>query len=154
VVPKGSVQIKAASDPKYQAGDVWEYETRRGEESSHFVVVKLENSPNLGMIVHVGVADLILKNCQGNALDQHVPHLPFARRALDASAIRRVGRNRQLPDYEEGYEIWRQAFLEDHAGGIQFRLRTPSPLLRRLGELGWVVAAAFAKLAQSAEDKT
>jgi hypothetical protein len=42
--------------------------------------------------------------------------MPFARKAVDASAVRRVASNSQLPNYEEGYEEWRQAFLSGHAG--------------------------------------
>lgn len=116
VVPNGDIQLKAAVDPRYHVGDVWEYKTRRGEERSRFTVVKVESSPNVGTIVHVGTDNLIWKMCKGDVLNQHIPHMPFARKALDASAIRRIASNSQLPDYKEGYEEWRQAFLKGHAG--------------------------------------
>jgi hypothetical protein len=38
--------------------------------------------------------------------------MPFARKAIDASAIRRVARSHELPKYEEGYEEWHGAFLQ------------------------------------------
>jgi hypothetical protein len=116
VVPKGEIQLKAVADPRYHVGDVWEYRTRRGEEQSRFTVVKAESSPNVGTIVHIGTENLIWKTCRGDVLKQQIPHMPFALKALDASAIRRVGGSRKLPDYKEGYEEWRQAFLKGHAG--------------------------------------
>lgn len=48
-------------DSKYRVGDVWEYDTRGGEKRSRFVVVKVETSPKLGTIVHIGVDNLIWK---------------------------------------------------------------------------------------------
>jgi hypothetical protein len=116
IAPKDTIEVKAVSDPKYHVGDLWEYETRRREEHSRFVVVRVENSPKIGTIVHIGVDNLIWKTCQGDAFSQHVPHMPFARQAIDESAIRRVASNSQRPDYKEGHEEWRQAFLEGHAG--------------------------------------
>jgi hypothetical protein len=42
--------------------------------------------------------------------------MPFAREAIEGSATRRVARTHSLPKYEEGYEEWRNAFLNGHAG--------------------------------------
>jgi len=42
--------------------------------------------------------------------------MPFARNAIDSSAIRRISTDHELPQFEEGYEEWRAAFLKGHAG--------------------------------------
>jgi hypothetical protein len=39
-----------------------------------------------------------------------VPHIPFARKALDGSAAKKVASGQPLPDYEEGYQEWREAY--------------------------------------------
>ena len=68
VLPKNDVRLKDATDPKFRVGDVWEYNTRPGEEGSRLTVVKIDNSPELGIIVHVAVDRLIWKDCQNNSL--------------------------------------------------------------------------------------
>jgi hypothetical protein len=116
VVPTGAGRLESISDSKYRVGDLWEYRTRSGEEHSRFTVVKVENSSKLGVIVHIGVDNLIWKTCKGEDLAERVPHMPFTRKAVDTSAIRRVATGHSLPAFQEGYEEWRQAFLRGHAG--------------------------------------
>lgn len=42
--------------------------------------------------------------------------MPFAKRAVEVSAIRRLRSVSKIPDYAEGYDEWRQAFLKKKAG--------------------------------------
>jgi len=39
--------LEDATDDKFHFGDVWEYETCKGEEDSRITVVKIDNPPNL-----------------------------------------------------------------------------------------------------------
>ena len=94
--------LKPATDSKFHVGDVWEYHTRRGEERSRFIIVKIERAPKVGIIVHIGVDRLNWMKCSTNATPESIRHMPFTREAIGRSAVRRVATNRPLPDYRHG----------------------------------------------------
>jgi hypothetical protein len=116
VLPQKDTTLQSATDEKFKVGDVWEYETRKGEEKSTVTILKVDISPELGVIVHVAVYKIKLANCHGGPSPDSVPHMPFARRALDASVTKRVASGQPLPDYSDGYEEWKQAYSEKKAG--------------------------------------
>jgi hypothetical protein len=109
-------RLKEVRDPKFRSGDVWEYKTRPSEEKSRITILRTETSPGLGMIVHVAVDNLSWKDCQDHSFVQAVPHMPFGRKAIEASLTRRSAIRRALPDYQEGYQIWKEAYQRRHAG--------------------------------------
>jgi hypothetical protein len=45
-----------------------------------------------------------------------VPHVPFARKALEVSLSEQIGVAQSLPDYRNGYEEWKSACSKKHAG--------------------------------------
>src|SRR6516165_5292875 len=55
VLPQNDTTLRDATDEKFKVGDVWEYETRKGEEKSTVTILKVENSPEPGAIVHIAV---------------------------------------------------------------------------------------------------
>ena len=116
VMPKNDVTLRDATDDKFRVGDVWEYETREGEEHSKLTIVKIDHSPELGLIVHIGVDNVRFLNCNGGPEPEAVPHMPFARRALEASVKKRIASRQPLPDFQEGYEEWKTAYSKKHAG--------------------------------------
>jgi len=80
------------------------------------MIIKVENSPELGVIVHIAVQKIKLANCHGGHSPDEVPHMPFARRALDASVTKKVASDQPLPDFADGYEEWREAYSQRKAG--------------------------------------
>ena len=42
--------------------------------------------------------------------------MPFARKAVEASVTKRIKATKSLPDYRNGYEEWREAYVNKHAG--------------------------------------
>gem|GEM_PF-3294015 len=42
--------------------------------------------------------------------------MPFARKALDASVRKKLASAQPLPSYEDGYQEWRDAYVQKHAG--------------------------------------
>ncbi|WP_109487252.1 hypothetical protein [Occallatibacter savannae] len=106
---KTCVAPQAATDPKFSPGQVWSYRTRRGEESSTITVLRIERLPNAGVIVHVRISGIHLKNCSGGPSPTNIGHTPISREALDRSVTKLIEQGRTLPDYEEGYNQWRQA---------------------------------------------
>jgi hypothetical protein len=116
VVPKNDVRLKDTPDPKFRVGDVWEYKSRSGEEHSRLTILKIEESPDLGVIVHIAVDDVVFRDCKGAPIPESIPHMPFARKAIDASVVRRSAVSQPLPNYREGYEEWKGAYTKKRAG--------------------------------------
>lgn len=116
VLPKNDVTLQDATDDKYRVGDAWEYETRKGEEHSRLTIVKIDRSPELGLVIHIAVDNVKFSNCHGGPEPEAVPHMPFLRKALEASVKKRVASDQPLPDFEEGYEEWKAAYSKRHAG--------------------------------------
>lgn len=103
---------------KYKVGQVWSYKTRPQEPNSTFTVVKVESSEKLGTIVHVSLQGLKVKNSRHkNGFSDTVSHMPFSEKAIDQSVTKLVKENADLPDYQEGYNQWKQAF-DAGKGGI------------------------------------
>ena len=65
VMPKKDVTLKQTTDEKFRVGDVWEYQTRRGEERSRITILRIDESPELGTIVHIGLDNVHFANCHG-----------------------------------------------------------------------------------------
>lgn len=109
--------LKDTVESKYKVGQVWSYKNRPGEEGSVFVVVKVENHPKLGNIVHVAVRGLKMKNRHSpDGFSDKVNHMPFSEEAIDRSAVKLLKERAELPDYKEGYQMWREAFDAGSAG--------------------------------------
>lgn len=107
--------LKDTTESKFKVGQVWSYKTRPGEKDSAFVVVKVESHPKLGNIVHVSLRGLRMRRPDGELISE-VGHMPFSEEALAESAVKIVREKGELPDFEEGYKIWREAFDAGEAG--------------------------------------
>jgi hypothetical protein len=107
--------LKDTTESKYKVGQVWSYKTRPEEKKSTFIVVKVESHPKLGNIIHIALRDLKLRKPNGDFIDS-ANHLPFAEEAISKSVVKLVKEKAELPDYEEGYGLWREAFAAGKAG--------------------------------------
>jgi hypothetical protein len=104
-------------DDSYKVGQIWEYQTRKGEEKSTLTIVAVEKHKKLGTIINIYVGGLKIKNPNAdNGLSDEIQHLPFSKDAIDKSVTKLIGATRQLPDYKEGYDEWRTAFDNGKAG--------------------------------------
>ncbi len=103
------------TESKYKVGQVWSYKTRPNEKKSTFIVLKVEKDPKLGNIIHIALRDLKLKRPNGDFIET-AGHLPFAEEAINKSAVKLLKEKADLPDYEEGYGMWREAFDAGKAG--------------------------------------
>lgn len=105
------------TESRYKVGQVWSYKTRPNESKSTFIVVKVENDPKLGNIVHIALRDLKIKNPRSpDGITDTMNHLPFAEEAITKSAVKLLKVKQELPDFEEGYNLWREAFNQKRAG--------------------------------------
>jgi hypothetical protein len=101
----------------FRAGEVWRYHTRASEPDSTLTIVRVDEEPATGTIVHVYVDGLRIPNPHHPAgLSEVIGHMPFAEAVVAASVTERIGQVDALPDFEEGYESWRSAYDDGHAG--------------------------------------
>jgi hypothetical protein len=111
------LKSKEAMKSRYKAGQVWSYKTLPNETKSTFIVVKVENDPKLGNIIHIALRDLKIKNPRSaDGITDTMNHLPFAEEAITKSAVKMLKEKADLPDFEEGYGLWREAFDQKRAG--------------------------------------
>jgi hypothetical protein len=109
--------LKDTTESRYKVGQKWRYKTRPYDKGSYFIVEKVENHPKLGNIIHIAVRDLKMKNPRSpDGISDKVNHMPFAEEAINKSAIKILKEKVDLPDYEEGYNMWREAFNAGRAG--------------------------------------
>ncbi len=107
--------LRDTSESKYKVGQMWSYNNRSDEKKSYFIVVKVENHPKLGNIIHIAVRGLKLKVPNGVFIE-NANHLPFAEEAINKSAVKLLKEKADPPDYKEGYNLWREAFDAGRAG--------------------------------------
>jgi hypothetical protein len=102
---------------KYKVGQKWSYSARPGEEQSYLIIVKIDNDPRLSRIIHIALRGLRMKNPRSpDGLSEDVNHMPFLEAALEKSGLKLLKEKVDLPEFEEGYRIWRAAFDADRAG--------------------------------------
>lgn len=102
---------------RFAPGQIWKYTTRPGEGESRIIVVRVDDDDEFGNIVHIYVSEVAIPNA--NAPDGQttfVGHMPFSEEALDQSVENLEAEHHELPDYEPGYRLWREAFENGEAG--------------------------------------
>ena len=98
----------------FEPGQVWRYATRTGEEQSRVWILSVETHPRTGEpIVHIAISDVRLR-AAGELTT--IGHIPISREALEASGVMLEATGAALPDFEEGYRMWRKAFDAGEAG--------------------------------------
>lgn len=112
-----SMNQKESADSKYKVGQKWSYSARPGEEKSYLIIMKIDNDPKLGRIIHIALRGLKMKNPRSpDGISEDVNHLPFLEKALEKSGLKLLKEKVDLPDFEEGYGLWREAFDAGRAG--------------------------------------
>ena len=112
-----NTKARKARELNYKVGQKWSYETRAGEEKSYLIIVKIDHDPKLGKIVHIAMRGLRMKNPRSpDGISENVNHMPFSEEAMDKSGLKLLKERTDLPDFEAGYQSWREAFEEGRAG--------------------------------------
>lgn len=111
------IKPQGPADSKYKVGQKWSYSARPGEEKSYLIIVKIDNDPKLGRIVHIALRGLRMKNPRSpDGISEHVNHMPFLEEAIEKSGLKLFKEKVDVPDFEEGYRMWREAFDAGRAG--------------------------------------
>jgi hypothetical protein len=111
-------ELKDTTDSKYKVGQKWSYKTRPNEKDSYFIVLKVENYPKFGNIIHIALSNLKVKNPGSpNGITDQIIELPFAERFIDESAVKILKEKVALPNYQARYDFWRKN-VEAKKGGV------------------------------------
>lgn len=105
-------QPSTITDTKYAPGQVWSYHNRKTEADATLTVLKVESLPKVGVVVHVRLDGIRLRNCSGGHEPTQIEHAPFTREALDRSVVKLI-RTGEVPAFQDGYQNWRE-----HCGGV------------------------------------
>jgi hypothetical protein len=101
----------------FTAGEVWSYRARPGEEGSTLLINKVESDQKLGSIFHISISGVHVKNRQAASGETtELPHFPVSKETLEKSCVKLVGTAKPNQQYLEGYNEWKQAFDQGHAG--------------------------------------
>ncbi len=112
---KGDESLKK---PELKSGQIWKYNTRKGEEKSRVVILKVEDYGQKGQVVHIAVNELKIKNEQiDGGFSKDIGHLPFNKESLLKSLTKLEGTIDKLPEYMDGYLQWKEAF-DNGEGGV------------------------------------
>ena len=102
---------------RFQVGQIWQYKTRPDDPQSVLQIVKVDLLHGKEVAIHIQVRGLNMKSSPTEPDKGIASHLPFSEEAVEASVTNLLQRVSPLPDdFEEGYEMWRKAFLEGKAG--------------------------------------
>jgi len=102
---------------KYQVGQVWDYKTRKGEKDSYLTILKIEEYPKAGIVVHVAIDNVSINGPKtGEYYGHTISHMPFSPEALDKSLTDLKESNSTLPEFEGGYDDWKEQFDKGNAG--------------------------------------
>lgn len=102
-----------------QQGQVWSYKTRPGDSSSTLTVLKIEQYKDLGRVVHIRVDRIEITNpLKGNVVTD-IPHLPFKESAVQKSVTKLIHQSPSVPEFQEGYDTWKAAYLQGRAGAFE-----------------------------------
>jgi hypothetical protein len=100
----------------FTPGQVWSYHTRPGEEESRLTICRIDNEP-AGAIVHVYLDGVRLRNPGAPTGETTaVSHMPFALASVRDSVRELLASDAPLPDFEDGYRHWREAFDQGKGG--------------------------------------
>ena len=97
-------------DAVYAPGQVWSFKVSDEQSRATLTVLRIDSVPALGRVVHVRLDSLDMSE-RGRVLNgQHtVPHMPFLRAAIDSSVVSKLVDSGVVPEYRDGYELWRRA---------------------------------------------
>lgn len=108
-----------AENSKYRVGQEWQYKTRPAEENSTLKILKIEEYPKTGKIIHISIRGLKIKNPGSpTGFAENLSHIPISEEALKKSVTGLKNETGKKPDSLEmdGYAHWKKEFDKGNAG--------------------------------------
>jgi hypothetical protein len=113
---KGTSMLKDTTHQRFVVGQQWRYTTRPQEPNSTLTILKIETHPKLDTIVHIAVSDVVIPSPGSDTPRESIGHMPIDASILESSVTQLAQQSVPLPDFAEGYQVWREAFDQGKAG--------------------------------------
>ena len=102
---------------KFKPGQIWQYRTRKGEEGSRLIIGKVEQVGTLGIVVHIKLIGLSIKNPHATGgISNVLGHAPVTEATLSESVTTLVSEGGDLDGFHEGYDTWLTGYKANNAG--------------------------------------
>jgi outer membrane protein assembly factor BamB len=104
---------------EYSIGQEWKYKTRPSEENSTLKILKIEEYPETGKVIHISINGLKIKNPNSpEGFAENLSHIPISEEALNKSVTKLQNETDKMPDSIEmdGYSYWKKEFDKGNAG--------------------------------------
>lgn len=113
--PSAHPNSSAPPQSRFRAGQIWAFRTPADQPNAKLTILKVEDGGKSGTIVHIALSGVSYGDGQTT-----VGHLPFAEAAIEQSVTTLERESGPVPDFAEGYRLWREAF--DAGQGGVFRI--------------------------------
>ncbi|WP_433625291.1 hypothetical protein [Chryseobacterium cucumeris] len=113
------LSFSCAKKNQYSVGQEWNYKTRPTEKNSTLTILKIEEYPETGKVIHISVNGLKMKNpASPTGYAENLSHLPISEEALKKSITSLKKEAYKKPDSLEmdGYSYWKKEFDKGNAG--------------------------------------
>lgn len=101
----------------FEAGQLWSYHARPGDDASLNLINLVESVPKLGAVYHISVLRVHLPSWKDSSRPEiDLPHFPVLKAALEKSVV--AHDRGPLDAYRNGYNAWRAAFDDGRAGAF------------------------------------
>ncbi len=108
--------MSIANASEFEVGQRWAYHTRPVEKGSTLTIVKIDEIKN-DKIIHISIEGVKIKNPEiKKGFGENVSHMPISEKALQQSVTTIIENVKTLPDFEEGYAIWKNAYDQGQGG--------------------------------------
>ena len=97
---------------RFRPGQVWAFKTPENQPNAKLTILRVENAGKVGNVIHIALSGVSYGKGQTN-----ISHLPFAESAIDQSVTTLERESGPVPDFSEGYRLWREAF-DSGKGGV------------------------------------
>lgn len=104
---------------QYRVGQEWYYKKRPTEKSSILTILKIEEYPETGKVIHISISGLKIKDTTSTTgIADKFTHIPLSEEALNKSVTTLKNGTYKKPDSLEmdGYSYWKKEFDKGNAG--------------------------------------
>jgi len=99
------------TEKKYEVGQRWSYRAPKGYENSYFTIGAIEEVPEVGDIICVTLVGVPAPGGEGKdgaTPKQTIAFVPFARDAIDSSAVMHLGEGSSPPHFKALFADWKE----------------------------------------------
>ena len=115
---------------QFQVGQKWKFSGRLQDPEPRLVIGKIDFNDKTGNIIHVSVTGVRYKDPEAEGgFSSYIGHLPFNEEALRKSVTEIISENNSFPEFQEGYNIWKEAFDQGEAGAFNISVAETVELL-------------------------